>query len=121
MQEGDLLDDINKEDYNLLGLAILKKLMNAPPIKLTSKYPTNDPFPVNYIPCHKGDDRAAYLKSVFKLHEGEVRSCKVWEQTEGGKWVMKIRAWSLARLLESYNPTVMFSTRARCTRITRAG
>ena len=47
MQGGDLLDDVNKEDYNLLGLATLKKLMNAPPIKLTSKCPTNDPFPFN--------------------------------------------------------------------------
>ena len=53
---------------------------------------------------HEGEERAAYLKALFELHKGEIRSCKVWEETERG-WVMNIRAWSLPWLLDLFGDT----------------
>ena len=42
-----------------------------------------------------GDDRAAYLKSLFDLHTGEARACrKVWEK-EHGNWVHTHHTWTM--------------------------
>ena len=86
-------------------IRIIHDLMEAPPVKLMSKYPKKDPFHGGYLQRSEGDEGAAYLKSLFELHVGEVQSCPVvWEKGDHGQWVKKARVWNLARLLETNGP-----------------
>ena len=98
----------------------MKELRSAPPVKLMSKSPSSNPFPRWYMNRHEGDAPGAYLKWLFELHAGEVRSCDAFEKTERG-WVKRIRAWSLARLLDKYGHVYDLDTiYSYCTSLTVA-